>query len=67
MKVHGCHQWKNDCTIMEAILWKLRTGTPWRDIPTELGLWKTAYNHFHQWSKKGLWQNFISLYGVINM
>lgn len=42
MKAHGCHQWKNDRTVMEAILWKLRTGAPWRDIPTELDPWKTA-------------------------
>ena len=83
MKAHGCHQWKNDRTVMEAILWKLRTGAPWRDIPTELGSWKTAYNRFNRWSKKGLWQNFFLtyekkltkngysstevMYGVINM
>ena len=36
MKAHGCHSWKNDRQIMEAILWKLRTGAPWRDIPSEL-------------------------------
>jgi len=59
MKAHGCHQWKNDRTVMEAILWKLRTGAPWRDIPIELGSWKTAYNRFNRWSKKGLWQNFF--------
>ena len=47
---------------MEAILWKLRTGAPWRDIPTELGSWKTAYNRFNRWSKKGLWQNFFLIY-----
>ena len=62
MKAHGCHQWKNDRTVMEAILWKLRTGAPWRDIPTELGSWKTAYNRFNRWSKKGLWQNFFLTY-----
>ncbi|HEZ0011141.1 TPA: IS5 family transposase, partial [Neisseria meningitidis] len=59
MKAHGCHQWKNDRTVMEAILWKLRTGAPWRDIPIELGSWKTAYNRFNRWSKKGLWQKFF--------
>lgn len=62
MKAHGCHQWKNDRTVMEAILWKLRTGAPWRDIPIELGSWKTAYNRFNRWSKKGLWQNFFLTY-----
>ena len=48
MKAHGCHQWKNDRTVMEAILWKLRTGAPWRDIPIELGSWKTAYRGQHR-------------------
>lgn len=68
---------------MEAILWKLRTGSPWRDIPKELISWKTAYNRFNRWSENGLWQNFFlafdqkliqsgyssmeATYGVINM
>ncbi|MDK1671261.1 IS5-like element IS1301 family transposase (plasmid) [Moraxella osloensis] len=59
MKAHGCHQWKNDRTVMEAILWKLRTGAPWRDIPIELGSWKTAYNRFNRWSKKRLVAEFF--------
>ena len=52
MKAHGCHTWKNDRQIMEAILWKLRTGAPWRDIPSELCPWKIAYNRFNRLSKK---------------
>ncbi len=32
MKNHGCHQWKNNRNVMEGILWKLRTGVPWRDV-----------------------------------
>ena len=30
MKAHGCHTWKNDRQVMEAILWKLRTGVIYR-------------------------------------
>ena len=41
MKQHGCYITKNTRTVMEAILWKLRTGAPWRDIPEELISWKT--------------------------
>ena len=48
--------------VMEAILWKLRTGSPWRDIPAELCPWKTAYNRFNRWADKGLWQNFFLMY-----
>ena len=62
MKKHGCHQWKNDREIMEAILWKLRTGAPWRDVPSEFCPWKTAYNRFNRWSSKGLWENFFLSY-----
>ena len=42
LRLKGCHRWKNDRNIMEAILWKLRTGAPWRDIPAEFCSWKTA-------------------------
>ncbi|MDQ2588372.1 hypothetical protein CKY47_31290 [Saccharothrix yanglingensis] len=28
--------------MLNAILWKLRTGAPWRDLSDRYGLWKTA-------------------------
>ncbi|PWK14100.1 putative transposase of IS4/5 family DUF4096 [Psychrobacter immobilis] len=59
MTQHGCYQTQNSREIMEAILWKLRTGAPWRDIPEELCLWKTAYSRFNRWSKNGLWADFF--------
>lgn len=62
LRDYGCHRWKNDRNIMEAILWKLRTGAPWRDIPKELCPWKTAYNRFNRWASKGLWGNFFLSY-----
>jgi len=66
MKEHGCHRWKNDRDVMEAILWKLRTGAPWRDLPQEFCPWKTAYNRFNRWALKGIWKNFFSLRGEID-
>ena len=59
MREHSCYQTENSRIVMEAILWKLRTGAPWRDIPKELCPWKTAYNRFNRWSKNGLWKNFF--------
>ena len=61
LKSKGCHRWKNDREIMEAILWKLRTGAPWRDLPAEFCPWKTAYNRFNRWAAKGLWGVFFEL------
>ncbi|WOE30361.1 IS5 family transposase [Acinetobacter sp. SAAs470] len=60
MKFHGCYSSKNSRNIMEAILWKLRTGATWRDIPQEFCPWKTAYNRFNRWAMKGLWDKFFS-------
>ena len=60
MKEYGCYQTRNSREVMEGILWKLRTGAPWRgDIPEELCSWKTAYNRFNRWSKSGLWEKFF--------
>lgn len=38
----------------EGILYRLRTGVPWRALPTAFGDWSTIYRRFHLWSKKGL-------------
>ena len=67
MKAHGCHIWKNDRQVMEAILWKLRTGAPWRDIPLDFCPWKTAYNRFNRLAQKGLWEQFFLTYERVLM
>ena len=46
---------KNDRMIIEGIVWILRTGAPWRDLPEEFGKWKTVYWRFHYWAEKGIW------------
>ncbi|MCK9503776.1 MAG: IS5 family transposase [Porticoccaceae bacterium] len=59
LKAKGCHRWPNDRAVMEAILCKLRTGAPRRDVPREFCPWKTAYNRFNRWAAKGLWAEFF--------
>lgn len=46
---------KDDRNFIEAVLWWRRTGVPWRDLPEEFGPWKTVFNRFDRWSKKGKW------------
>ena len=41
--------------FIEAVLWKLRTGAPWRDLPSEFGSYSTIFNRFNRWSRIGLW------------
>lgn len=40
-------------TVMDGILWILRTGSPWRDLPAELGPWQTVWRLFDQWNEDG--------------
>ena len=66
MQFYGCYRSKNSKNIIEALLWKLRTGTTWRDIPEDLCHWQTAYNRFNRWTIKGLWDNFFKLRGLLD-
>lgn len=42
--------------FVEAVLWIMRTGSPWRDLPQELGHWHRTYVRFSRWREKGVWE-----------
>lgn len=42
---------------MEAILWVLRVGCGWRDLPPEFGPWQSVYGSFRAWTDSGLRQS----------
>lgn len=44
---------RNPREIVDAILWILRTGSPWRDLPEEFGAWQSAWRLFDQWNGDG--------------
>lgn len=46
----------DDRRFLEAVLWVLRTGAPWRDLPTELGKWSTIYRRYRRWAVAGRWE-----------
>lgn len=46
--------------LLNAILWILRTGAPWRDLPERYGKWTTAYSRFRRWQKSGLWDQLFA-------
>ena len=46
--------------MLEAMLWILRTGAPWRDLPPEYGSWKTVYTRFSRWSRKNVLQGVFN-------
>ena len=46
----------DDRRFLEAVLWVLRTGAPWRDLPRELGRWSTVYRRYRRWAVAGRWE-----------
>src|SRR5580693_4154259 len=43
--------------IINGILWRLRCGTPWRDVPEKYGNWNSIYRRFRRWSASGVWES----------
>ncbi|MGH8613442.1 MAG: IS5 family transposase [Gammaproteobacteria bacterium] len=50
---------KDPRRFVEAVLWILRTGAPWRDWPPELGNWHTTYTRFPRWNRTGVWARLL--------
>ncbi len=45
--------------VLNGILWVLRSGAPWRDLPECYGSWQTAYSRFRRWQDAGLWDRVL--------
>jgi len=48
---------KDNRNIINGVLWRLRTGAPWRDVPEKYGNWNSIYRRFRRWSACGVWES----------
>ena len=46
---------KDNRLFVEAVLWIVRTSSPWRDLPPGFGRWNSVFQRFGRWSKDGVW------------
>ena len=53
-------RWRDHRQVLNAILWKLRTGAPWRDLPERYGPWKTAHERLRKWTADGTWERILA-------
>jgi transposase len=56
----GGRRWRDHRQVINAILWKLRIGAPWRDLPERYGPWKTAHERLRRWSADGTWDRILA-------
>ena len=47
-------------TILNGILWVLRTGAPWRDLPERFGPVGTVSSRFYRWRVAGVWDRVLA-------
>ena len=46
--------------MLNAILYWLNMGIPWRDLPDRFGSWQSVYSQFRAWTKAGVWENILT-------
>jgi transposase len=53
-------QWRDHRRVINGILWKLRTGAPWRDLPERYGAWQTCADRLYRWRRNGTWDRILA-------
>ncbi|MFJ3955806.1 IS5 family transposase [Streptomyces sp. Je 1-4] len=53
-------RWADHRRTLEAIAWKYRTCSPWRDLPGELGSFQTAHKRLLRWAVDGTWERIFT-------
>jgi transposase len=52
-------QWRDHRQVINGILWKLRTGAPWRELPERYGPWKTCHERLRVWTADSTWDRIL--------
>jgi transposase len=53
-------RWSDHRRVIEAIVWRYRTGSPWRDLPECFGPWQTVWKRHDRWAADGTWDRLLT-------
>jgi len=51
---------RNNRLFPEAVFWRVRTGSPWRDLPPSFGNWNSQFRRFRRWAKAGVFESIFN-------
>jgi len=51
---------KDNRLFPEAVLWRVRTGLPWRDLPSDFGNWNSVFQRFRRWVQAGVFERIFA-------
>ena len=51
---------KDNRLFVEAVLWRVRTGSPWRDLPDVFGNWNSVFQRFRRWAQAGVFESLFN-------
>ena len=46
--------------MLDGIMWILRTGAPWRDLPDRFGPFQTVYDYYSHWRESGVFDRVLA-------
>lgn len=49
----------DDRRVLNGIVWRFRTGAPWRDVPERYGSWRSLHTRFRRWAKDGTFEQML--------
>ena len=52
---------KDNRLFLEAVLWLVRTGSPWRDLPETFGCWNPVFRRFRRWARKDIFERIFAV------
>lgn len=50
---------KNNRLFLEAVFWRVRTGSAWRDLPPSFGHWNTQFRRHRRWARAGVFESLF--------
>ena len=50
---------KDNRLFLEAVFWRVGTGSPWRDLPAAFGNWNSQFRRFRRWASGGVFESLF--------